>query len=513
MQPPVLSIQNISKAFGGFLALSNVSFDLFPGEIHAVLGENGAGKSTLLNILAGITQATTGHITLNGTPVAFASAVDAAKAGIGMVHQHFMLVPTISSTDNLILADMVEDRAWFGWPAQAIRKRIAHQAKSFGWDIDLDARIDSQTVGAQQRLEILKALQGERKVLLLDEPTAVLTPGELPGFFATIRSIAASGTAVVIITHKLDEVLAVADKVTVLRRGQVVHQCRTAGTSVHDLAREMVGGDSSAFSVLTAVNENRGVSQPKEERVTLRDAAAVSGKSTFKQGNVAIRAGEIFGIAGVDGNGQGALADLLTGNAPLIAGSLTIGDLTITPQQNLSQHDFLRKGVAYIPADRQADGLVMSMSIAENIVLDRMRDAPFLRFGMFIDQQAIKRFAQTEIEQFDIRPADQSRIVSSLSGGNQQKVVIARALSKNPQVLVAVNPTRGLDVGAIAYVHRALRAATAAGCAVVLISTELDEILALSDRIAVLYEGSLSETLPGGVSKVELGRLMGGATQ
>lgn len=513
MQQPVLSIQNISKTFGGFLALSDVSLDLFAGEIHAVLGENGAGKSTLLNILAGITQPTGGQITLNGHTVAFASAVDAANAGIGMVHQHFMLVPTLSSTENLLLADMVENRAWFGWPAGPVRKRIAAQAQSFGWEIDLDARIDAQTVGAQQRIEILKALQGERKVLLLDEPTAVLTPGELPGFFATVRNIAASGTAVVIITHKLDEVIAVADKVTVLRRGQVVHQCQTAGTNVHDLAREMVGDNSNAYSVLTEVNANRGTAQTQEERVILRDAAAVSGDSSFQHANVVVRAGEIFGVAGVDGNGQGAFAALLTGNAPLTAGSLNIGDVTMTPHQSQSQHDFLRNRVSYIPADRQADGLVMSMSIADNIVLDRVNEAPFTRFGMFIDQQAIKSFARTEIEQFDIRPADPDRVVSTLSGGNQQKVVIARALSQNPRVLVAMNPTRGLDVGAIAYVHRALRAATAAGCAVVLISTELDEILALSDRIAVLYEGRLSETLPGGVSKVELGRLMGGASE
>jgi simple sugar transport system ATP-binding protein len=511
MSSPVLSIQNISKAFGGFLALNDVSIDLFPGEIHAVLGENGAGKSTLLNILAGITQPTSGELQLNGTSVVFASAVDAAKAGIGMVHQHFMLVSTLSSTENLLLADMVENRAWFSWPAGPVRDRIAAQAKSFGWEVDLDARIDTQTVGAQQRLEILKALQGERKVLLLDEPTAVLTPGELPGFFATIRNIAASGTAVVIITHKLDEVIAVSDRVTVLRRGQVVHECQTAETNVDDLAREMVGDNSTAFAILTEASGSPGTPHQHEERVVLKDAGSVAGDSVLKHGNVAVRAGEIFGVAGVDGNGQGALAALLTGNTPLTSGELSICGEVMTPQQRLSPQTFLADGVSYIPADRQADGLVMTMSIADNIVLDRIGDAPFTRYGVFIDRKAIRHFAQSEIERFDIRPTDQSRIVSSLSGGNQQKVVIARALSRNPRVLVAVNPTRGLDVGAIAYVHRALREATADGCAVVLISTELDEILALSDRIAVLFEGCLSETLPGGVSKAELGRLMGGA--
>ena len=511
MSQPVLSIHNITKTFGGFVALNDVSLALHPGEIHAILGENGAGKSTLLNILAGITQATRGDIKLNGIPVAFSSAVDAAKAGIGMVHQHFMLVPTLSATENLILADMVENRAWFAWPAGPVRRRIAAQAESFGWDIDLDARIDTQTIGAQQRLEILKALQGERKILLLDEPTAVLTPGELPGFFATIRRIAATGTAVVIITHKLDEVISVAEKVTVLRRGRVVHQCLTADTDVSNLAREMVGDASNAFAVLTAVNEAKDISENGNIRVGLRDAAAISGDSVLRHGNVAIQDGEIFGIAGVDGNGQDALAALLTGNTILHEGSLTIGDLVITPHQKGTPQDFLRNGVSYIPADRQTDGLVMSMTIADNILLDRVSEPPFTTFGMFIDQAAVKRFAQGEIERFDIRPADASCIVSTLSGGNQQKVVIARAMSRKPRVLVAVNPTRGLDVGAIAYVHRALRAATAAGCAVVLISTELDEILALSDRIAVLFEGRLSETVPAGVGKAELGRLMGGA--
>lgn len=511
MSQPVLSIQNITKSYGDFMALSDVSLDLQPGEVHAVLGENGAGKSTLLNILAGMTQATRGSILLNGTAVRFTSAVDAAKAGIGMVHQHFMLVPTLSATENLLLADMVEKRDWFGWPAGNVRKRIATQAASFGWDVDLDTRIDTQTVGAQQRLEILKALQGERKVLLLDEPTAVLTPGELPGFFETIKAIAASGTAVVIITHKLDEVMAVADTVTVLRRGKVVHQCPTSGTSVYDLAREMVGDTSNAFAVLTATHEHSETAGLGDVCVVLKDAGAMEGESVLRNGNLALRSGEIFGVAGVDGNGQGALAALLTGNTPLSAGSMTINGKETAPHHPVSPQSFLANGVSYIPADRQLDGLVMSMSIADNIVLDRVSEAAFTRYGMLIDRQAIAKFANREVERFDIRPADSSRVVSSLSGGNQQKVVIARALSRNPKVLVAVNPTRGLDVGAIAYVHRALRSATADGCCVVLISTELDEILALSDRVAVLYDGRLSETMPGGVSKVDLGRLMGGA--
>lgn len=510
MSQPVLSIQNITKSFGDFVALSDVSLNLQPGEIHAVLGENGVGKSTLLNILAGMTQATSGAILLNGAAVRFTSAVDAAKAGIGMVHQHFMLVPTLSATENLLLADIVEKRDWFSWPAGNIRKRIANQAASFGWDVDLDARIDTQTVGAQQRLEILKALQGERKVLLLDEPTAVLTPGELPGFFATIKAIAATGTGIVIITHKLDEVMAVADTVTVLRRGKVVHHGSTDGTSVQDLAREMVGDASNAFAVLTAKHEVSQAVGMSDVRIMLQDAAAVDGESVLRCGNLAIRAGEIFGVAGVDGNGQGALAALLTGNTELGAGSMSINGDDIFPHQSVSPRSFLAKGVSYIPADRQQDGLVMSMSIAENIVLDRVSEPTFTRYGMLLDRQAIREFAEREVERFDIRPADSSRIVSSLSGGNQQKVVIARALSRNPKVVVAVNPTRGLDVGAIAYVHRALRAATANGCCVVLISTELDEILALSDRVSVLYDGRMSETMPGSVGKVELGRLMGG---
>ncbi len=513
MSQPVLSIRNVTKSYGDFLALNDVSLDLHPGEIHAVLGENGAGKSTLLNILAGMTPATNGSVFLKGQEVRFTSAVDAAKAGIGMVHQHFMLVPTLSAIENLILADMVEQRQWFGWPARNVRDRIGTQAASFGWDINFDTTIDAQTVGAQQRLEILKALQGDRSVLLLDEPTAVLTPGELPGFFDTIRAIATAGTAVVIITHKLDEVMAVADKVTVLRRGMVVHQCSTLGTSVNDLAREMVGDTSDAFAVLTTTNAHREQTQVGDIRVLLTDAETTDGDSVLRNGNLTIRSGEILGIAGVDGNGQGALAALLTGNARLTSGRLAINGMEIAPHQHVSPQTFLANGVSYIPADRQLDGLVMSMSIADNIVLDRLKDAAFTRYGMLIDRRAIATFADHEVERFDIRPADTSRIVSSLSGGNQQKVVIARALSRNPKVMVAVNPTRGLDVGAIAYVHRALRKAVADGCCVVLISTELDEILALSDRISVLYDGRLSETLPGGVSKVELGRLMGGATQ
>lgn len=512
MSQPVLSIQNVSKAFGGFLALSDVSLDLYPGEIHAVLGENGAGKSTLLNILSGMTKPSAGTILLSGQSVRFASAVAAANAGIGMVHQHFMLVPTLTATENLLLADTVEGRSWFGWPSRQIQERISAQANSFGWDIDLNARIDTQTVGAQQRIEILKALQGERKVLLLDEPTAVLTPGELPGFFTTVRNIASTGTAVIIITHKLDEVIEISDKVTVLRRGRVVHHCSTAEATVEDLAREMVGDTSEAFSVLSEARHHTQTKSGGETCVQLHDVTASDGDSAITGGTLDVYAGEIVGIAGVDGNGQGALAALLTGNTQLTAGRMIINQLDIASGQQLTQQELLNIGVSYIPADRQADGLVMSMSIADNVVLDRIREAPFTRYGTLVDRAAIRAFALQEIERFDIRPADPNCIVGALSGGNQQKVVIARALSRNPKVLVAVNPTRGLDVGAIAYVHRALRSATARGCCVVLISTELDEIMALSDRIAVLYQGRLSKTYPGSLEKVELGRLMGGGS-
>ncbi|GAB4451729.1 MAG: ABC transporter ATP-binding protein [Armatimonadaceae bacterium] len=518
---PLLTARQVTKRFGAFTALNGVDFAVRRGEIHALLGENGAGKSTLMNILSGLLRPTSGEILFHGQPMRFASPADAERVGIGMVHQHFLLVPTLSVRENLLLGAAREMGGSLSYPTAAAEEQVQTIANRLGWQIPWDAPAGDLPVGTQQRLEILKALRGETHVLIFDEPTAVLTPTETPELFATIRQLAEEGRGIVFISHKLDEVLQLAQRVTVLRRGKVVHWEETAAATAESLAEAMVGQDSEAAELLEQQHRHPGTNGQRSEtaplatetpRLQVEDlrvsATAGSQRPLLSNISFAVSAGEIFGIAGVDGNGQRELADCLSGLLSPDSGSILIaGD---APAANPAA--FRQAGVAVVPADRQRRGLALPLSITENITFGVYDKADFRR-GPLLLWGSLRKHSQDLIDRFDIRATSPDVAVRSLSGGNQQKVVIARALADNPRVVVAVNPTRGLDVGAIAYVHDALRRARDAGAAVVLISTELTEILTLSDRIAVLFEGRFTGIVPPDIPREELGLLMGGRSQ
>ena len=524
-----------------------------PGEIHALLGENGAGKSTLMNILSGLLRPTSGDILLDNKPVRFSSPTDAERQGIGMVHQHFLLVPPLSVRENLLLGASPKMGGPLSYPIAKVLDEAKALATRLGWQIPWNAPAGSLPVGTQQRVEILKALRGVTRVLIFDEPTAVLTPTETPELFETIRRLAAEGRGIVFISHKLDEVLSLAQAVTVLRRGKVVARTRTSETDARGLAEAMVGRDSEAALLLADVappapsagDACAAGGNASLHRVSSANDSAESGVvggTTKSSGTLAptgsappegaggaklivenltlgttgnspvsfaVKSGEIFGIAGVDGNGQSELADCLAGLLRSDTGSIRIGD--VTPAANPAA--FRRVGVAVIPADRQVHGLALPMTLTENFALGVYDNAAF-RWGPILRWPLLRQRAQTLIQEYDIRASGAGAVARSLSGGNQQKVVIARALAENPQVVVAVNPTRGLDVGAIAYVHRALRSARDTGAAIVLISTELEEVLSLStERVAVLYEGAFSGIVAPDVPREEIGLLMGGKKQ
>lgn len=525
---PLIAARRITKRFGTFTALESVDFAVRSGEIHALLGENGAGKSTLMNVLSGLLRPTTGEILLDGRSVRFASPMDAERQGIGMVHQHFLLVPPLTVKENLLLGASPAMGGPLSYPVAKVLEEAQGLAARLGWRIPWDAPAGSLPVGTQQRVEILKALRGRTQVLIFDEPTAVLTPTETPELFETIRRLAAEGRAVVFISHKLDEVLALAKEVTVLRRGSVVFRASAAETDARSLAEAMVGRESEAAVVMQTLvprpplpQTEEGASVPEtppSSRMEKRRGEGVSVEALTLTTPTAPRPlldgitftaapGEIFGIAGVDGNGQGELADCLSGLARPTSGRIAVGDDDLTRANPAA---FRRAGVAVIPADRQARGLALPLSLTENFTLG-VYDDPGYRRGPLLLWPRLRRRAETLIREYDIRATAPRVAARALSGGNQQKVVIARALAAAPRVIVAVNPTRGLDVGAIAYVHRALREAQARGAAIVLISTELDEVLTLATRqVAVMYEGTFSGVVAPNAPREEFGLLMGG---
>ena len=512
---PVLAARGISKRFGAFTALDAVDFDVRPGEIHALLGENGAGKSTLMNVLSGLLRPTVGTIALNNAPVRFHSPADAETAGVSMVHQHFLLVPTLSVRENLLLSAPRGFGGPFSYPMQAALADVMALAKKLNWQIPYDAPAGRLPIGTQQRVEILKALRGETKVLIFDEPTAVLTPTETPELFATIRRLADEGRGIVFISHKLNEVRELAGRVTVLRRGKVVFRTNTKDTDAAGLAQAMVGQDSEAATMLAgeASETRRSAPRPAAQNTPRLQVAhlAVSGgqkaKPALSNLDFSVAAGEIFGIAGVDGNGQEELAACLSGLLRPDSGTITVENTPLLFNPAVFRH----AGVAVIPADRQTRGLALPMNITENVALGVYDKSEFRRGPMLL-WPALTRRAADLIARFDIRATGPRAETRSLSGGNQQKVVIARALADHPKVVIAVNPTRGLDVGAIAYVHNALKLERDNGAAIVLISTELDEVLALSDRVAVLYEGQFTGIVPPTTARETLGLLMGGKT-
>jgi simple sugar transport system ATP-binding protein len=520
----------VTRRFGGFTALDSVDFAVRAGEIHALLGENGAGKSTLMNLLSGLLRPTAGEILLDGAPVRFTSPRDAAAAGIGMVHQHFLLVPPLTVRENLLLGAAPTFGGLLSYPAEAVRAEAQALADALGWAIPWDAPAGDLPVGTQQRVEILKALRGHTRVLIFDEPTAVLTPTETPELFETIRRLARDGRrGVVFISHKLDEVLALSDTVTVLRRGRVVHRTPTAQTDARRLAAAMVGaeteekgaaaeapaaprtaprgnrpglrGDRPLLQVIHLTLHRRG------RRAAGAAEAEAAARPLLRDLTFSVAPGEIFGIAGVDGNGQAELADCLAGLVRPDAGRILIAG----EEPARGPAAFRRAGVAVIPADRQRRGLALPLSLTENLALG-VHDAPAFRCGPLLLWPRLRARARDLIREYDVRATGPSIATRALSGGNQQKVVIARALSGRPRVIVAVNPTRGLDVNASAFVHRTLRrAAEAEGAAVVLVSTELDEVLALaSDRVAVLYAGAFSGIVSPSAPRERIGLLMGG---
>jgi ABC-type uncharacterized transport system ATPase subunit len=478
---PALEMRGISKRFPGVVANDGIDLSIRPGEIHALLGENGAGKSTLMNILYGLLTPDEGEILLNGRPARITSPSDAIARGIGMVHQHFMLVPVFSVAENIVLGNETMANPVF-LDVHRSENRIRELATQLGFEIDPDAKAGDLSVGIQQRIEILKALYRGAKVLILDEPTAVLTPQETVEIFAVLRRLAAEGTSIVFISHKLYEVLEIADRITVIRRGKVVGQADPKTATEEDLAEMMVGREVSLIV-------DKGPAHPGDVvlRVSELSVADDRGTTVVNECSFEVRAGEIFGIAGVAGNGQAELVEALNGLRRATGGSVRLLDQDIT---NHSSRDLSERGIAYIPGDRQRFGLVLAYPVEDNLVLTEYYHPPFSHRGV-IDEGAIARRAKELIPQFDIRTPSGDVPASNLSGGNQQKVIVAREFSRDLKLLIADQPTRGIDVGSIEFIHKQIVAKRDAGTAVLLVSAELDEVLELSDRIGIIFRGRL----------------------
>ncbi|HEY3205721.1 MAG TPA: ABC transporter ATP-binding protein [Gaiellaceae bacterium] len=495
-----LELRGITKRFPGVLANDSVDFDLRRGEVHALLGENGAGKSTLVNVLYGLYHPDEGEILIKGKPARLHSPKDAIKHGIGMVHQHFMLIPVMTVAENIVLATE-PTHAGVLLDYRAADRRVRDLSRAFNFTIDPEATVESITVGQQQRVEILKALYRGADILILDEPTAVLTPQEARELFQILETLTREGMSVIFITHKLNEVLDIADRITVLRRGKRIDTVGREGATREGLARMMVGRE-----VLLRVDKEAPT--PGEPLLTVDDLHVVDdrGLEAVRGISLEARAGEIVGIAGVDGNGQSELIDALTGLRAVASGSVSIGGRDVTGK---SPKAILDVGLGHIPEDRQRRGLVLEFSLAENIGLHDYDKPSFSRWGWLFPRQLIRR-AATLLRQFDVRGGSSQTRASALSGGNQQKVVLAREISREPSVLIAAQPTRGLDVGAIEFVHRRLVEARDNGKAVLLVSLELEEILSLSDRILVLYEGRIVAEHGADVEEDELGIEMTG---
>jgi ABC-type uncharacterized transport system ATPase subunit len=497
---PVLALRGITKRFPGIVANDHVDFDLRRGEVHALLGENGAGKSTLMNILYGLYHPDEGEIVVNGKPTTMSSPKAAIEAGIGMVHQHFMLIPVMTVAENIVLGtEPIANGVLLDYGAA--EARVRELSERFGLAVDPKARIQNITVGQQQRVEILKALYRGAEILILDEPTAVLTPQEAGELFEIVESLRSQGTSIIFITHKLHEVLQVADRITVLRRGKRIQTLEREGATEEQLARLMVGRE-----VLLRVEKAPAapaapllVVEELEVRDD-RDLPAVRGVS-FE-----VRAGEIVGLAGVDGNGQSELIDAVTGLRKPVGGRIAIDGVDVTGED---ARDHLDAGLGHIPEDRHLRGLVLDFTLAENLALHDYRREPASRFGWLFPGRLVSR-ARGPLKAFDVRGGGPDTRAAALSGGNQQKVVLAREIERDPKVLIAAQPTRGLDVGAIEFVHRRLVAERDEGKAVLLVSLELEEILSLSDRILALYEGRIVAEYGPGVSEEELGIAMTG---
>lgn len=497
---PVVSMRNITKYFGDNRVLHNIDFDLHKCEVHALLGENGAGKTTLMNILYGMFPPTEGTITINGKTYANMTPKKAIEAGIGMVHQHFMLIEPLTVTENIILG-YEQDTGMF-LDRKKARADIQKLSDDYGLSINPDARVEDITVGMQQRVEILKALYRGADILIFDEPTAVLTPQEINEFIEIINRLTTMDKSIIIITHKLSEIKAMADHCTIIRRGEYIDKLKVKEVDENILAEKMVGRNVS-FNVEKEIHNTGGVVL-KIEDLWVKDRRGVD---ILKGLELELRSGEILGIAGVDGNGQTELIDAITGMAKSNRGKITLNGKDIT---NVTPREIIDTGMNSIPEDRQKRGLILEYPIKDNMILENVHNEPFSTKGR-LNFKNIDDNASNLIEKFDVRPADINAKAGSLSGGNQQKVIIAREISNNPDVLIAAQPTRGLDVGAIEFIHQYLVELRNQNKAVLLISYELDEVMDLSDKIAVIYDGQIvGERDPKETDEFELGRLMAG---
>ncbi len=494
-----LALQGITKRFGSLVANDRISLTVEPGEIHALLGENGAGKSTLMNVLYGLYQADEGEIVLDDVTQHFASPGDAIDAGIGMVHQHFMLVPVFTVAENVMLGN--EATGFAGkLDIEAARRRVQEISDRFGFDVDPDALVENLPVGVQQRVEIIKALSRDARILVFDEPTAVLTPQETDELMEIMRQLKESGTSIVFISHKLREVRAIADRITVIRLGAVVGEASPTASNA-ELASMMVGRE-------VELTVHKEPAQPGPDVLVVRDLVVTDDAGHVHVDGISfsIAEGEVLAVAGVQGNGQTELSEALLGLEPHVQGSAQLHGVELVRR---SVRKILDAGVGFIPEDRQVEGLVGSFTIAENLMLNRSHGEPFVRTGT-IQGTTLDRFAEEKLAAYDVRAPGIQTTASQLSGGNQQKVVVARELSRDLRLLVAAQPTRGVDVGSIEFIHKQIVAARDSGVPVLLVSTELDEIVALADRIMVLYRGRIVGIVPADTPRETLGLMMAG---
>jgi len=497
-----LELQKITKQFPGVLANDRISISVDKGQVLGLLGENGAGKTTLMNILSGLYRPDSGKIFIDGKERIFRDPAQAIDAGIGMVHQHFMLVPVFDVTESVVLGNEPTKGPLGSFDRATARAQVVELSKRHGLHVDPDAKIESLPVGVRQRVEILKALYRKSDILVLDEPSAVLTPQETEELFDIIRGLAKGGTSVIFITHKLNEVIAVADKITVLRRGAVAGETTPKKATAAKLAEMMVGREVQ----LTVSRSKSKVAKPLLEVAGLRvlnDAA----KLVVSDVAFEVRSGEILAVAGVQGNGQTELVEALTGLREVDGGSITLEGTTLT---NRSPREIASAGVAHIPEDRNRDGMVKGMTVAENLILNSYHLEPFSKNGV-LNRKEIAAAAEKAVRDFDVRTPSIDTDIASISGGNQQKVIVAREFSRGVKLVIAAQPTRGLDVGSIEYIHRRIVEQRDAGAAVLIVSTELDEVLALGDRVAVMYEGRIVGILDAkDATRERVGLLMGG---
>lgn len=496
----VVEMRDVTKIFGEFVANDHINLNVRLGEIHALLGENGAGKSTLMNMLAGLLEPTSGEIAINGEVVKIDSPTKSAHLGIGMVHQHFMLVEAFTVAENIILGNEMTKGGVLD--LKKASQEIKELSEKYGLAVDPSAKISDITVGAQQRVEILKTLYRGADILIFDEPTAVLTPAEIAELLNILKNLAKEGKSIILITHKLDEIRAVADRVTVIRRGKSIETVNVEGISSKELAEMMVGRSVSFKTEKIAAN-------PKEVVLSIKDLEVDENRGILavKGLNLDVRSGEIVGIAGIDGNGQSELIQAITGLRKVKSGSIKIKDQEVT---NLSPRKITEMQVSHVPEDRHRDGMVLDMTLAENMAIQTYYKEPFSKNGV-LNYNKINDYTRNLMAEFDVRAASEVVSGGSLSGGNQQKAVMAREIDRNPDLLIVSQPTRGLDVGAIEYLRKRLVGERDKGKAVLVVSFELDEILDVSDRIAVIHDGKIQGILnPEETNKQELGILMAG---